>query len=148
MARIRTHEQLQYADRLEALIRPVLGDRARLAVDGEGFPIVPGRLGQLEYLGVRSGADTDGAIPEERVYVFTDRRIISKLAAVPGVKRVQIGDAEARLALAAGDTAALRAVAKIISVRRRRAPTGGNLAVLTRARAQKARNRVEVVAAL
>ena len=60
MGRVRTHEQLQYAERLEGLIRPILGDRVRLAVDGEGFPIVPGRLGQLEYLGMRSGPDADG----------------------------------------------------------------------------------------
>ena len=148
MARVRTREQLQYAERLEALIWPILGDRVRLGVDEEGFPVVLGRLGQLEYLGMRTGPDPDGTMPEEKIHVFTNRRIVGRLAAVPGVTRVQIGDAEARLAFAADDAAALRAVAKIISVRRRRAPTAANLAALARARARHARNRVEVVATL
>ena len=97
---------------------------------------------------MRTGPDPDGTLPEERIHVFTNRRIVGRLAAVTGVTRVQIGDAEARLAFAAEDAAALRAVAKIISARRRRTPTAENLAALARGRARTARNRVEVVAAL
>src|SRR3990167_8515482 len=118
----RTDEQLAFAKRLEALIRPVLGDRVRLIPDAEGFPIVPGAMGRLEYLGMRYGPDRDGTVYTERLHVFTDRsRIIPKLLAVPGVHRGQMGDDEARLWFAPDDVEALRAVARIIRPRVRRA---------------------------
>lgn len=81
----RTDEQFDFAARLEALIRAVVGERVRLVLDVEGFPIVPGRMGRLEYLGMRSGPDRDGGLYADRLHVFTDRgRIIPKLLAVPG----------------------------------------------------------------
>jgi hypothetical protein len=47
----------------------------RFAPDVEGFPIVPGRMGRLEYLGMRSGPDRERYA--DRLHVFTDRsRII------------------------------------------------------------------------
>jgi hypothetical protein len=140
----RTDEQLDYAARLAALIRPVLGDRVRLVPDEEGFPIVPGAMGQIEYLGMRYGPDRDGTVYTERLHVFTDRaRILGKLLAVPGVHRGQMGDAEARLWFAPDDAAALTAVARIIRARMRRAPSTGNPA----ARAKTGARGPEVVAA-
>ena len=56
---------------------------------------------------------------------------------VRGVHRHQTGDTEARLWLAADDSAALRAVAAIVRPRRRRASTSGNPAALARARARR-----------
>jgi hypothetical protein len=132
----RTDEQLDCAARLEALIRPVLGERVRLAPDVEGFPIVPGRMGRLEYLGMRSGPDRDGGRYADRLHVFTDRgRIIPKLLAVPGVHRGQIGSGEARLWFASHDHITLAAVARIIRPRVRRSSSTGNSAALARARA-------------
>ena len=119
----RTDEQRAYATQLGALVRPVLGERVRLIPDAEGFPMVPGAMGRIEYLGGR---------PEgERLHVFTDRRrIVAKLLAVPGVHRGQMGDHEARLWFAPDDAAALAAVARIIRPRTRRPATAGNLAAL------------------
>lgn len=67
----RTDEQLDFATRLETLIRPVLGERVRLVPDAEGFPIVPGRLGRIEYLGTRHGPDRDGRVYTERLHVYS-----------------------------------------------------------------------------
>jgi hypothetical protein len=134
----RTDEQLDFAKRLETLIRPVLGGRVRLVPDAEGVPIVPGRMGRIEYLGVRTGADRDGTRYPERLHVFTDRgRIITKLLAMPGVHRGQMGDSEARLWFAPDDASALAAVARIIRPRTRRAPSTGNPAALARLRAAR-----------
>jgi hypothetical protein len=134
----RTDEQLACATRLETLIRPVRGERVRLIPDAEGFPIVPGRMGRIEYLGTRSGPDRDGGRYTERLHVFTDRGwIVTKLLAPPGVHHGQMGDNEARLWFAPDDAAALAAVARIIRPRVRRSPTSGNPAALARARAEK-----------
>lgn len=144
----RTDEQIDYTKRLEVLIRPVLGDRVRLVPDTEGFPTVPGRLGRIEHLGMRSGPDRDGREYTERLHVFTDRRLmISRLAAVPGVHRGQMGSGEARLWFAADDAVTLAAVARIIRPRVRRPPTVGNPAALARLRATHSRPRAEVVVA-
>ncbi len=49
------------------------------------------------------------------------RRLIrSRLLALPGVHRHQVGDGEAVVSLAAGDTAAIRAVAALLRLRQRR----------------------------
>jgi hypothetical protein len=134
----RTDEQLDFAKRLETLIRPVLGERVRLVPDAEGFPIVPGVMGRIEYLGTRTGPDRDGTRYSERLHVFTDHgRIIPKLLAVPGVHHAQMGDGEARLWFAPDDASALAAVARIIRPRMRRAPSTGNPAALARLRAAK-----------
>ena len=105
-----------------------LADRARLRVrpNAEGWPIIPGRLGQIEY---HDGRD---------LAVFTDRpRLHAKLWAVPGVRRHQTGDQEMR---ALFPPEALELVAGVIRARRRpvRVMTPARLASLATAR-EKAR---------
>ena len=135
----RTDEEIGFMKRLATLIRPVLGDRVRLIPDHEGYPIVPGKMGRIEYSGTRTGLDRAGTRSDERLHVFTARRrIVPKLLAVPGLHRQQVGDDEARLWFAPGDTAALEAVAAIIRPRIRRPPSTGNPHALARARAEKA----------
>ena len=142
----RTDEQIAYGRRLVALVRPTLGERVRVTVDGEGYPIVPGAMGRIAYLGMRDGPDPDGTPYTERLHVYSGGRgTIPRLGAVPGVHRGQMGDREARLWFAADDPEALAAVAKIIRVRVRRASSTGNPAALARAREMRAR-RAEVVA--
>jgi hypothetical protein len=59
--------------------------RYRVVVDAEGWPVIPGRLGQIEC--------HDGPAPA----VYSTRpRIFARLWAVPGVRRWQVGDQEAR----------------------------------------------------
>ena len=88
---------------LAALAEPF---RYRVRRDGEGHPVISGRLGQIE--------PHDGGW----LAVYTDRpRLIARLWAVPGVRRWQVGDQEAR-ALVPVD--ALPQVAALIRARRRR----------------------------
>ena len=80
--------------------------RLRRVLDGEGWPIVPGQYGQIEWFN------------PDRLAVFTDRyRIATKLRAIPGVLAHQVGDEEFRGVFA---PAVLPAVARIIGARRRR----------------------------
>jgi hypothetical protein len=77
-----------------------------VVVDAEGWPVIPGRLGQIEL--------HDG----QALAVYSTRpRIFARLWAVPGVRRWQVGDQEAR-ALVPVD--ALPQVAALIGARRRR----------------------------
>ena len=60
--------------------------RLRVVPDMEGFPIVPGRHGRIEWTG--------GPL----LAVYSDHpRVFSKLLAVVGVKGYQVGDIEIRL---------------------------------------------------
>ena len=77
-----------------AIIVPALGPRTRVVADVEGWPLVPGRLGRLEWRGVEAGEGP--ARGTRRVYAYTPRRrMIARLLAVPGVHRWQTGDDEA-----------------------------------------------------
>jgi hypothetical protein len=97
----RTAEQQAAAERLRGL-----PGRPRVREDAEGWPVIAGRYGRVEW-------DTPGVLA-----VFTDhRRMIAKLAAVPGVGRYQTGDTEARRLL---DPTAYPEVATLIRVRRLR----------------------------
>jgi len=88
---------------LRALAAPF---RFRVLADPEGFPIIPGRLGQIEY--------HDG----HELAVYTDRpRLLPKLRTIPGVRRHQTGDQEMR---ALFPVEALDQVAGVIRARRRR----------------------------
>lgn len=108
-----TDEQAAFKKRLQVLVLPAL-PQARITRDAEGFPIVPGRLGRIEYLGTRPGY-------RERLHVYSDRaRIVTKLLAIPGVERRQGGDTEARLAFPIDAPETLRAVARLIRIRVRR----------------------------
>jgi hypothetical protein len=80
--------------------------RLRVRPDDEGWPVIPGRLGQIEY---HDGRD---------LAVFTDRpRLHAKLWAIPGVRRHQTGDQEMR---AVFPPEALASVAAVTQARRRR----------------------------
>jgi hypothetical protein len=88
---------------LKALAAPY---RFRVQADTEGFPVIPGRYGQIEWFDGRDLA------------VYTNRpRLFSKLWAVPGVKRHQTGDREMR---AVFPLEALEQVAVVIRAKRRR----------------------------
>lgn len=118
-----TQEQAGAFTQLRALACP---HRFRVIADPEGWPIIPGRLGQGEYY---DGHD---------LAVFTTRpRLFPKLWAIPGVRQHQTGDTEMR---AVFPPEALDQVAGIIRTRRRavRIMTPERLAVLAGAR-QKAR---------
>lgn len=100
-----TGEQAAATEALRAL-PGVAAARFRVVPDGEGWQIIPGRYGRTEY-----HDDLDLA-------VFTDRpRLFARLRAVPGVRRHQTGDTEARMLF---PPEALPQVAQLIGARRRR----------------------------
>ena len=81
----------------------------RIELDAEGWPMIPGRLGRIEYYD-----DTD-------VAVFTNRRRLHvRILAIPAIKRNQTGDEELR-ALFPPDS--MSEVAKTIKARRKRMPS-------------------------
>jgi hypothetical protein len=68
--------------KLRALARP---RRLRVRQDAEGYPIIPGRYGQIEWF------------DEVELAVYCDRpRLFGKLWAIPAVRRHQTGDHEMR----------------------------------------------------
>jgi hypothetical protein len=67
---------------LRYLARPL---RLRITRDAEGFPVIPGRYGQIEWFDGRDLAVYCG-----------HRRIFAKIWVVPGVRRHQTGDYEMR----------------------------------------------------
>jgi hypothetical protein len=87
------------------------GGKYRVDRDAEGFPVIPGKLGRIEW------HDPDG----RELAVYTDRpRLFARLLAIPGVRRHQTGDQELR---AIFPTAVLKQVAQVIKARRRRSQT-------------------------
>jgi hypothetical protein len=77
-----------------------------VVTDPEGFPVIPGRFGSIEW--------HDG----EELAVYTDRpRLFPKLWAIPGVRRHQTGDQEMRALFL---VEAVDQVAGVIQARRRR----------------------------
>ncbi len=97
-----TKEQSHAAERLRAL-----QGRFKVSTDDrDGWPVISGQRGRIEYH------------DDDRLAVFTDHpRLFQKLLAIPGVRRHQAGDTEARMLFR---PAALSAVAKVIRARRRR----------------------------
>jgi hypothetical protein len=111
-----TDEQSAAMHQLRALARP---GRYRVREDGEGFPIIPGRLGRIEWY--CDGQSCHGCpMPGERALaVWSDRpRLFVKLGTIPGVRRWQTGDQEIR---AVFPVEALDEVAGVIRARRKRA---------------------------
>ena len=106
------------AQQLRTLAEPY---RFRIQADAEGFPIIPGRYGQIEWYcdGVNCSSC---ALPGHfALAVYTDRpRLFAKLWAIPGVKRHQTGDSEMR---AVFPLEALEQVATVIRARRKRTQT-------------------------
>jgi hypothetical protein len=110
-----TTEQAEAFAQLRTL---AAASRLRVRPDDEGWPIIPGRLGQIEWY--CDGQDCHGCpLPgEPALAVYTDRpRRFPKLWAIPGVRRWQTGDREMR---AVFPPEALELVAGVIRVRRRR----------------------------
>jgi len=107
--------------------------RLRVLPDAEGWPRIPGRLGQIEWH--CDGTDCHGCpAPGPLLAVFTTRaRLHARLLALPGVRRWQRGDQEMR---ALFPLASLPAVAAVIGARRRAVPvmTPARLASLAAAR--------------
>jgi hypothetical protein len=109
-----TKEQRDHADVLRGQV-DAAGLRVRIVADGEGFPIIPGRFGQVEYYGA------DHPTGERRLRVFTNTpRMIRRLLAAPGVHRQQMGAHEARFWFSADSPETLREVCTIIRAKTRR----------------------------
>ena len=123
-----------------------LADRARLRVrpNAEGWPIIPGRLGQIEWY--CNGQDCHGCpLPgEPALAVYTDRpRLFPKLRALLRVRRWQTGDREMR---AVFPPEAFEQVASVIRARRRRIQSPAqtqNLAKGPRSEASRPQDRAE-----
>ena len=97
--------------------------RLRVQADAEGWPMIPGRYGQIEWHcdGEHCAARLGGfcAMPGQlALAVYTDRlRLFQKLWAIPGVRRHQTGDHEVR---AVFPPEALEQVASVTRARRKR----------------------------
>ena len=75
-------ERQAAVEQLRALAKP---HRFRVQLDVEGFPLIPGRYGQIEWF---DGKD---------LAVYTNRpRLFARLWAITGVRRHQTGDTEMR----------------------------------------------------
>jgi hypothetical protein len=106
-----TAEQRLAFTTFRAAVAPL---RLRVKTDAEGFPIAPGRYGQLEWYG-EAGVCA----------VWTDRpRLFSRIWAVPGVRHHQTGDREMRAIV---PIEGLGAVAAVIRARRRYSPSPAQL---------------------
>jgi hypothetical protein len=128
----------------EGVIRNV-NPRARVKTDAEGWPTVPGRYGTVEWFcdGVDCHSCPLPGVPALAVFT-TGRYTIPKLAAIPGVKRHQLGDGEARLVFAA-EHPIIEAVLRVIGPRIRRHGGGGSAEHLTRIRPVRSRVTAGVV---
>ena len=109
-------EQLHAVTVFHELAKP---HRFRVEADAEGWPVIPGRYGQIEWYcdGKNCAARFGGfcALPGLALAVYTDRpRLFEKLWAIPGVRRHQIGDHEMR---AVFPPEALNQVARVIKAK-------------------------------
>ena len=105
--------------------------RLRVVADAEGFPIAPGRYGQVEW-------HAEGVVA---VYSQTVR-MLAKLRAVPGIRRHQAADREFRLLLTVEngrENPSLGAVARLLRVRTRHALSERQKLVLLHGRRPYAR---------
>ena len=106
-----TAEQRLALTDFRALVAPL---HLRVKADAEGFPISPGRYGQLEWHGEAGFCA-----------VWTERpRLFSRIWEIPGVRRHQTGDREMRAIV---PSEALGAVAAVIRARRRFSPNPAQL---------------------
>jgi hypothetical protein len=103
------------AQQLRALVEP---HRFRVLADAEGFPVIPGRYGRIEWYcdGVTCRACP---VPGQVAFaVYTERpRLFSKIWSIPSVRRHQTGDSEMR---AVFPPEGLEQVAGVIRARRKR----------------------------
>src|SRR5436309_5871604 len=107
-------ESQRALERLRALAAP---HRFRVRADAEGFPVIPGRYGRIEWQcdGVNCHACP---LPGQlALAVYTDRpRFFLKIWSIPGVRRYQTGDSEMR---AVFPVEALEQVARVIRAHRK-----------------------------
>jgi hypothetical protein len=100
---------------LQSIARPF---RLRVTADAEGFPIISGRYGRIEWFcdGIRCWSCP---LPGQfALAVYSDRtRLFGRLLAIPGAKRHQAGDQEMRVVFPPG---AVEEVARLIRARKRR----------------------------
>jgi hypothetical protein len=112
-ARRLTSEQQRAVTQLRALAVPC---RFRVVLDPEGFPIIPGRYGRIEWYcdGVSCSSC---ALPWQlALAVHTEHpRLFRKLWAIPGIVRHQTGDSEMRAVFA---VELLERVATVIRAKR------------------------------
>ena len=111
-------ERQRALEQLRAVAKPY---QFRIQADAEGFPIIPGRYGQIEWY--CDGVNCSSCLlpGQFALAVYTDRaRLFTKLWAIPGVKRHQTGDTEMRAVFPAE---ALEQVATVIRARRKRTQT-------------------------
>jgi hypothetical protein len=104
-----TGEQRSAFETFRSVVAPL---RLRVTADSEGFPIAPGRYGQLEWHDAGHVA----------IYSQT-MRMLAKLLRIRGVRRHQVGDREFRLLLPVDnvhDRAEFEAVARLLRIRTRR----------------------------
>jgi hypothetical protein len=94
------------------LVEAVPGLRARVTVDPEGWPVVPGKYGRLEW----RGEVPDGSgLGLPRFYAYSDRkRLLFKLRKVSGVRPCQSGDEEGAVSMLATDHRAILACARLL----------------------------------
>jgi hypothetical protein len=93
--------------------------RLRVIPDAEGFPIVPGRYGQIEWY--CDGVDCHGCpVPGTLALAVHTTHLLKfkPIWAIPGIKRWQTGDQEMRAVFEAPGP--LAEVARVIGARRRR----------------------------
>ncbi len=102
-----------------AKFRAVVGSyRFRVQAEAEGFPMIPGRYGRIEWHCDGVDCWSCPLAGQFALAVYTDRpRLFDKLWAIPGVRRHQIGDGEMRAVFPAE---ALEQVAGVIQARRKR----------------------------
>jgi hypothetical protein len=103
------------AQQLRTLAEPY---RFRIQADAEGFPIIPGRYGQIEWYCDGVNCHACPLPGQVALAVYTERpRLFSKIWSIPSVRRHQTGDSEMR---AVFPPEALEQVAGVIRARRKR----------------------------
>ena len=113
------------------LLEAVPGLRARVTVDSEGWPLVRGTYGRLEWRGV-------SPVESARIYVYTDRnRICTRLRGVPGVRPCQSGDDEGAVSVLATDHEAILACARILRTTKSRRGLGRSPEAMAALRAKR-----------
>src|SRR5439155_9468379 len=91
--------------------------RFRIQADAEGFPIIPGRYGQIEFYCDGVNCHACPLPGQVALAVYTDRpRLFAKIWSIPGVRRHQTGDSEMR---AVFPVETLAAVARVIRAHRK-----------------------------
>lgn len=117
----RSNELIAEETTFRELVGAVPGLRARVILDAEGWPMVRGRLGRLEWRGIEAMGSFTGTA---RLYAFTDSaHQIRKLRAIPGLRPEQVGDQEATFSLDAANHAAILTVARVLHFQIQRGQT-------------------------